>query len=115
MLCCRHLKKLNILKIRTHVFILHWTLQTPQPVWKTTHWEVAGFSSLQVRLRCGLQSQLLRARQVSALAWEAIYLDSLGSSETLGHCRNSALRFSHLSQQNDDAVTSQGYGEEYSR
>ena len=71
---------LNILKIRAHIFILHWTLQTPQPVWKTTHQEVARFSSLQVRLGRGLQSQLLRARQVSALAWEAIYLDSLAAS-----------------------------------
>ena len=62
------------------IFILHWTLQTPQPVWKTTHQEVARFSSLQVRLGRGLQSQLLRARQVSALAWEAIYLDSLAAS-----------------------------------
>ena len=80
MLCCRQLKMLNILKIRAHIFILHWTLQTPQPVWKTTHQEVARFGSLQVRLGRGLQSQLLRARQVSALAWEAIYLDSLAAS-----------------------------------
>lgn len=39
----------------------------------------------------------------------------VGSSETLGHCQNSALQLPHWSQQNDNAVASQGYREEYSR